>query len=113
MSHTIRSQNLDLARYLRGGHEALCKKLSNFTNAAYISQMATGQREISDHDMMRIEEILTLPKGWLDRNNLDLLQIPPNTYQLHQRIAKLSRLQQEALANLLSDAPTEGSASAG
>ena len=65
---TTRSDNLDLLRKIHGGHNRTTKKLAKVANSNYISQMATGGMEISDHQARDIEKILQLPCNWMDRD---------------------------------------------
>lgn len=75
MARTTRSKNLDLIRWLNFGHENTAKKLISLTNANYLSKMATGDMEISDHNARSIESTLKMPAGWLDRDNLALINM--------------------------------------
>ena len=63
MARTTRSKNLDLIRWLNFGHENTAKKLISLTNANYLSKMATGDMEISDHNARSIESTLKMPAG--------------------------------------------------
>lgn len=89
MARTTRSKNLDLIRWLNFRHENTAKKLISLTNANYLSKMATGNMEISDHNTRSIERTLKMPSGWLDRDNLSLINmmaIDSDIYQATKEI---------------------------
>lgn len=75
MARNLRSRNLDLIRWLNHGHEHTANKLAVVTNSNYLSRMATGDMEISDEMASQIESTLNLPSGWLDRDNVGLINI--------------------------------------
>jgi hypothetical protein len=89
MSFITRSKNLDLIRWLNFGHENTAKKLVRLTNANYLSKMATGNMEISDHDARSIESILKMPSGWLDRDNVALINMTEIDSDIHQAMKEL------------------------
>jgi hypothetical protein len=98
MARTTRSENLDLIRHLNGTHERAAKKLAGLTNASYISQMATGIKEITDYDARQIEKALELPDGWMDREHLAMLGMSKLDYDIYTNV---SRRPEEAKAGLL------------
>lgn len=102
MPTTTRSANLDLLRHLNFGHKNTAKKLSSLTNENYISQMVTGDREISDHDARSIERLLSLPTGWMDRDNLAMLRLDRVDFDLCASLTRHSQPAKEALLTLLS-----------
>lgn len=83
MPRTTRSENLDLIRHLNGTHERTASKLSALTNPAYISQMATGEREITDYDARQIERLLSLPDGWMDRDHMTMFGMSKVDYDIY------------------------------
>jgi len=83
MPRTIRSTNLDLIRWLNHGHKNTAAKLSAITNENYISKMATGDMAISDYDARQIEKTLSLPDGWMDRDNIALLSMGKADFKIH------------------------------
>jgi hypothetical protein len=98
MPRTIRSINLDLIRWMNFGHENTAKKLvSVITNAAYLSKMATGDMEISDRKARSIEKELSLPNGWMDRDNIAVLKTPAEDMAV---LASLAHLTPQAKTNL-------------
>ena len=101
MARTTRSQNLDLIRWLNFGHENTAKKLINLTNANYLSKMATGDMEISDHIARNIELTLNMPAGWLDRDNLSLINMSALDSELCQVAKSLSDASKTALLTLI------------
>lgn len=86
MPRTTRSENLDLLRHLNGTHERAASKLSALTNPAYISQMATGEREITNYDARQIEKLLSLPEGWMDRDNHAMLGMSKVDYEIYASV---------------------------
>ncbi len=97
-----RSRNMDLIRWLNGGHKATAKKLSSLTNASYVSKMATGDMKINDYVARKIESRFELPHGWMDRENVTLLHLPNSDFELHQRIAMLPEAAKASLREFLS-----------
>ena len=103
MPRTIRSTNLDLIRWLNHGHESTADKLSALTNANYLSKMATGDMAIDDKMARSIESTLELPQGWMDRENLRILKMSAEAYQLSEATRELPLRWQRAMLKLLSD----------
>jgi hypothetical protein len=97
MTRTTRSKNLDLIRWLNFGHENTAKKLISLTNANYLSKMATGNMEISEHNARSIESVLKLPSGWLDRDNLALINMTTVDSDIYQATKALSDASKTAL----------------
>ena len=101
MPRTIRSTNLDLIRWIHHGHKNTAKKLSSLTNGNYISKMATGDMEISDHDARRIEKILSLPDDWMDRDNTLMFSMSKVDFQIYSNLSSQSETAKEGLLNFL------------
>jgi len=97
--------NLDLIRWLNYGHKNTAKKLSIVTNANYLSKMATGDMEIGDQEARTIEKTLTLPVGWLDRDNIAMLNLSATEFELHQLVIHLPNESRVALLGFLSSLP--------
>lgn len=102
MARTTRSRNLDLIRWLHHGHERTAKKLASVTNANYLSKMATAEMEVTDKKARSIEKALDLGAGWLDRDNVAILNMSPTEWELHQLIAALTDEVKAALLGFLS-----------
>lgn len=107
MPRTIRSTNLDLIRWLNHGHKNTAKKLSSLTNENYISQMATGDMEISEHDARRIEQILSLPDGWMDRDNIPMLSMSKVDFKIYSHISSQSQTAKDGLLAFLESSSSE------
>ena len=73
------------------------------TNAAYISEMIRGQREISDRDARKIEALLKIEDGWMDRDNLQVIKMPDIDYKLFMAVSSISLNKGVALLSLLSE----------
>ena len=101
MPTTIRSKNLDLIRWLNHGHKNAAKKLSNITNENYISQMATGDMQISDIDARQIEKELALPEGWMDRDNIELLAMSVTEFKIYSCLNNQPEIAKDGLLNFL------------
>lgn len=101
MSKTTRSRNLDLIRWLHGGHNSTSKELSNIAHQGDISKMATGQMEISEWKARSMERAVDLPDGWMDRDNISILKMSLIEAQIHQLVATLPEEKQSALLKLL------------
>lgn len=101
MPRTIRSINLDLIRWLNYGHKNTTEKLSSLTNKNYISQMATGDMEISDHDARIIEQLLSLPDGWMDRDNILMLSMSKVDFNIYSYLITKSQSAKDGLLAFL------------
>lgn len=97
MTRTTRSKNLDLIRWLNFGHKNTSMKLISLTNANYLSKMATGDMEISDHDARSIESALKMSTGWLDRDNLALINMKATDSDIYQASMALTETSKAAL----------------
>ena len=97
MTRTTRSKNIDLIRWLNFGHKNTSIKLINLTNANYLSKMATGDMEISDHDARNIESALKMSTGWLDRDNLALINMSAIDSDIYQASMALTEASKAAL----------------
>ncbi len=106
MARTKRSKNLDLVRWLNLGHKNTAKKLVSLTNANYLSKMATGDMEITDHDARSIERILKLPNGWLDRDNIELINMSGIDSDIYQAIKVLPDVSKVALHTFIKSLKT-------
>jgi hypothetical protein len=103
MDHlNIRARNLDLLRWRRGGHKALTKALSAISNWTYISKMICQEREISDLMAREIERELKLPEGWMDRENIAILDMRDVDYALYKDISTLPDERKRGLLTFLS-----------
>jgi hypothetical protein len=100
---SVRSNNLDLIRWMERGHENTCNKLSHLFNAYQVSRMATGRQTISDSAARDIETSFALPKGWLDRNNIELLKMGSLDYEALQAIRPKSGNAKNGLVSLLTE----------
>ena len=63
--------------------------------------MATGDMEISDHDARRIEKILSLPDGWMDRDNTLMFSMSKVDFQIYSNLSSQSETAKEGLLNFL------------
>ena len=84
MENANRSRNLDLIRWMNGGHNNTASEMSHIANANYVSKMATGEMKISNFDARRIEKSFQLPELWLDRDNLAWIKMDKENYELHK-----------------------------
>lgn len=107
MPRTIRSRNLDLIRWLNHGHKNTAKKLSSLTNENYISQMATGDMEISDHNARQIEKTLSLPDGWMDRDNVSILSMSKVDFKIYSHLNSQSQIAKDGLLAFLESSSNE------
>ena len=103
MPYTSRSKNLSLLCHLWGRQEDIAGVLKPLTNAAYISEMIRGQREISDRDARKIEALLKIEDGWMDRDNLQVIKMPDIDYKLFMAVSSISLNKGVALLSLLSE----------
>ncbi|TNC80196.1 MAG: hypothetical protein C9356_14815 [Oleiphilus sp.] len=103
MPRTIRSINLDLIRWLKGGQKPTAEKLAHVLNANYVSKMATGDKPISDETAREIERSLSLPNGWLDRDNEQIIRMANPDYELLVSIRDKSEAAKKSLARFIND----------
>ncbi|GMU45948.1 MAG: hypothetical protein AMXMBFR26_07300 [Porticoccaceae bacterium] len=102
MPKTTRSLNLNLIRWLNGGHKNTSKMLSHVAHQGDISKMATGQMEISEWKARSIENALDLPDGWTDRDNISILKMSSIDVQIHRLVVALPEEKKSALLKFLS-----------
>jgi hypothetical protein len=76
-----RSSNLDLLRWLHGGHRRLSDKLRNVLNWSALSLFATGGKHLSENTARNIEQRLNLPGRWLDRDNREMLTLSEDDFE--------------------------------
>jgi hypothetical protein len=79
---TRRSRNLDMIRWMAGGHSVAAKKILHIINPTYLCKMAMGQMIIPDNVARTVEKAFELPERWLDRDNEKLATISHEDYQL-------------------------------
>ncbi|BBW91653.1 hypothetical protein PS1M3_17400 [Pseudoalteromonas sp. PS1M3] len=101
MTITNRSNNLDLIRWMSGGHEPTAGKMAHITNANYVSKMATGEMDISDHVARSIEKAFSLPEFWMDRDNENAIKMPKEDYELHSTLQGLPQNSKNILRSFL------------
>ena len=97
-----RSTNLDLIRWMHGGHKAVTVLFKNKYSSSYVSLMATGSKPITDEDANIIESVLGLSVGWLDRDNTQLLRMRNEEYELWNSIAELNDKKVRAVIDFIS-----------
>jgi hypothetical protein len=99
---TTQSKNLDLIRWMNFGNARTAKLLSSvISNATYLSKMATGEMVIHGNEAVAIERKLNLPKGWMDRDNLELLTMSAEDFATFKLLASLPAEGKNALHTLL------------
>lgn len=101
MPRTTRSENLDLIRHLNITHKNTATKLAGVTNENYIGKMARGEMEIIDYDARKIEKVLGLPDGWMDRDNLALLNMSKVDFAIYSCLRGQSETAKEGLVGFL------------
>ncbi len=101
MTITNRSNNLDLIRWMSGGHEPVASKMAHITNTNYVSKMATGEMEISDDVARSIEKTFLLPEYWMDRDNECVIKMPIEDYELYSTLQGLHQNSKNCLKTFL------------
>jgi hypothetical protein len=99
---SLSSRNLDFLRWKYGTHEALQKELDGILNWNELSEYALGKKQMSPYRISTIEERLSLPKGWIERDNLSLLEISETDFALFKKIKESKQGVKEALIQLIS-----------
>ena len=110
MPCTIRSKNLDLIRWLRGGHNQIASRLERITNSSYVSLMARGEREIQDYTAKNIETTLGLPERWLDRDHVEILNMSSLDWEVHTQLLSLPDASKVNLLAFLNSIKSSGDA---
>lgn len=100
MPKTIRSSSFNLIRELRGANN-VAERLRPFTNPAYLSEMAHGEREINDKNARLIEALMGLPIGWLDRDNEKNIVMSSVDFEFHRLLKNYSEDAKVALVKFL------------
>lgn len=95
------ARNLDFLRWKHGTHEALSKQLEGVLNWKELSDFALGQKPIPKYRANSIEERLSLPVGWLSRDNLSLVDLSATEHELVTQVLAASPKVKVALAQLL------------
>ena len=101
MARNLRATNLDLLRWRSGTHERVAKKLAHLTNSKYLSDMATGKRQVTDGEAREIERSFKLPERWLDRDNLAALTMTDSQARILVALTGLNPISIESLATFL------------
>lgn len=105
MPSDIRTRNLHLARHLSGGLGNLAKALAAETNETALIKMGQGEKEIPNSISRSIEEKLSLPSAWMDRDNELLIGMSPLDYALHQEMSALPEQTRRALLTFIVSLP--------
>ena len=95
------SNHLDFLRWKYGTHEALQKELHGILSWNELSEFSLGKKQIPPYQARAVEEKLSLPKGWLDRENLSLAEVSNTEYELIRQIQSTTPDVKSALLQLL------------
>lgn len=98
----LRSRNLITLRYLYDGLGKLAKLLDPIANEAALIKMGQEKKEISDETSRKIEEVLGLPKNWMDRENDQLIMMSELDYRIVKKIMSMADDKKRGLEKLLS-----------
>lgn len=69
--------------------------------------MATGDMEISEYDARRIEQILSLPDGWMDRDNIPMLSMSKVDFKIYSHLSSQSQTAKDGLLAFLESSSGE------
>ena len=99
----IRANNLDLIRWINGGHQCTAQILKkSISNECLLSDLALGKKMISDYVARNIEKDINLPEGWLDRDNISFInKLTKNDFELANILLSLSDEAKEGLQKFL------------
>jgi hypothetical protein len=98
----IPALNLDYLRWKYGTHEALSKKLEGVLNWNDLSKYSLGDKPIPKSRARAIESRLSLPNGWLDRENISLTTLTEDDYLLVTKLLLTSPKIKQSIGSLLS-----------
>ena len=101
----IRAKNLNLIRHMHGGHKHTVKLLGSLvSNECNLSNLALGKKPISDNLAESIEKKLSLPSGWMSRDNLLFTkQVSPIDYEIIKVISAFSEEAKSGLLNFIKE----------
>ena len=101
MLPAVRSNNLNLIRWLHNGHNNTAKILSSLINSNLLSQIATNKKDMPDDLARRIEKELSLPNGWMDRDNKSAILMGHTDFNLYFKTKNLPPAAKNSLLNFL------------
>ena len=98
---TTVSKNIDFLRWKFGAHKVLSDKLKGVASWAQISRFATAEDIPSPSTATAIESSLGLPIGWCNRDNLALMELSIQDYDLVTAVIRCKPSLKAALSALL------------
>ena len=101
MAITVVSTNFDFLRWKYGTHKALQRRLQDLVSWNDLSAFALGNKAPSDALMRKIEVELKLQNGWLERDNIELLNIQNESYEMLRILEKLGHKERKAVFGLV------------
>jgi hypothetical protein len=99
-----REDNIDLLRSLHGGNNRLAAMLREHPN--YVSDRARGKKGVLDYSARTMEQKLSYPDGWFDRDNLSLLKMSRDDHETVSLLLSAPPEKRAAIRTLL-DCATE------
>ena len=98
---TTISTNVDFLRWKYGTHKALASRLKAIVNWKELSDYALGNAELGSGRAASIEMTLSLPSGWIQRDNISLTELSVEDYELVSSVLSSSPQVKSALLGLL------------
>jgi hypothetical protein len=94
-----RAENLKIIRLMNGTHEYTASILKSVvSNESLLSDFTNGKKQVSDNAARGIELIMKLPDGWLDRDNLAVInEMTQIDFELAKKLLSLSKQAKEGL----------------
>ena len=95
--------NFGLLRWMNGTHKALVTRLGPTSTWNHISDYVIGHSVPDENIRHKIEAKLGLPKDWTSRDNLALIRVNADDYDLINKIVSLdSQIKKAVLAFCIS-----------
>jgi len=99
---TRRPENLRLLRTRFGEQQGDFVRMLGIGSQSYYSMIENGKATLDDHQARAIESNLSLPLGWLDRDNsIGLLYLSNDEYMLIHMLKRLEPAVTKSLVELL------------
>lgn len=100
---SIRSENLRLIRLMNHTHVNTAEKLKSVvSNECKLSDLTNDKKPTDDYTARGIENVLGLPIGWLDRDNMKIIKsMSQMDFELVQKLSKLSDEAKDGLSKFI------------
>jgi hypothetical protein len=93
------SNNLKIIRLMNGTHGYTAERLKSVvSNESLLSDYTNGKKNVSDYTARGIEQVLELPNGWLERDNLSIINTMSKTdFELVKKLINIPKEAKDGL----------------